>query len=127
MLLSLKKISINLAVVISLTAFSGADNVRAETISLPLPANDPDIQAIVKTVRESAAVKDIMRQTKERIKEEQAKALPLLRPMGDGISEVISARVRKATRDKTRKAQMASMQDPMNPDGVSNIIAPNFD
>ena len=45
----------------------------------------------------------------------------------NAISGVISARVREETRTRVRREQMASMQDPANPEGIPEFIAPTFD
>lgn len=131
-MLHLKKISMNLALAISLAAVAGVNAAQAQNINIPLPSDDPEIQGVVDSVKTDVDmngidVKAIMRQTRDRIKEEQAKRLPLLRPMGDAISEVVSTRVRQETRDKTRKTQMAAMQDAASPEGIPNMIAPTFD
>ncbi|MGB5685129.1 MAG: hypothetical protein WBM35_04910 [Candidatus Electrothrix sp.] len=131
-MLQLKKISVNFALVLSLTALTGIKYAQAETISLPLPTDDPGVQAVMDEVKANidvngVAMKDLMRQTRDRIKEEQARRLPFIRPIGDAISQVVSTRVRQETRDKTRTAQMAAMQDPMNPEGMPDVIAPTFD
>ena len=126
-MLQLKKLSVNLALAVALAAFAGSNSAQAENIHVPLPTDDPEIQVVVDNVRAGVDVKDMMRQTRDKIKEEQAKRLPLLRPIGDAISQVVSTRVRQETRDKTRKAQMAAMQDPMNPEGMPDFIAPKFE
>lgn len=126
-MLQLKKISINLALIVSLASFAGVNSATAQSIDIPLPTEDPEIQAVVDNVRMTVDVKNLMRQTRDKIMEKEAKRLPLVRPMGDAISEVISARVRQETRDRTRKTQMASMQDVANPEGIPMFIAPNFD
>ena len=123
-MLQLKKLSVNLALVVSL---AGINYAQAENINVPLPTEDPEVQAVMDNVRAGIDVKGLMRQTRDRIKAEQVKRLPLLRPLGDAISEVVSTRVRQEVRDQTRKTQMAAMQDPMNPEGMPDIIAPKFD
>ena len=47
----LKEISVRLALVVSLAAFAGVQYARAENIKLPLPADDPEIQAVVEKVK----------------------------------------------------------------------------
>ncbi|MCI5125437.1 MAG: hypothetical protein D3925_13425, partial [Candidatus Electrothrix sp. AR5] len=110
-----------------LVGLAGVSYAQAENIKIPLPTEDVEIQSVVDSVRAGVDVKAMMRQTRDRIKEEQAKRLPFLRPIGDAISEVVSTRVRQETRDRTRKTQMAAMQDPMNPAGMPEFIAPRFD
>ncbi|MCW5203181.1 hypothetical protein VU11_03520 [Desulfobulbus sp. US2] len=126
-MLQFKKLSVNLALAVSLAAFAGSNSAQAENINIPLPTDDPQIQAVVDNVRADVDGKALMRQTRDKIKVEQVKRLPLLRPLGDAISQVVSTRVRQETRDRTRKTQMAAMQDPMNPEGMPNFIAPTFD
>jgi hypothetical protein len=131
-MLQFKKISVNLALVVSLAALGGVKYAQAQNINLPLPADDPAVEAVLDSVKANidmngVAVKDIMRQTRDRMKEEQVRRLPLIRPIGDAISQVVSTRVRQETRDKTRKSQMTAMQDPMNPEGMPNSIAPKFE
>ncbi len=122
-MLQFKKISVNLALVVLLV---GAASVQAENIEIPLPTEDPEIQAVVENVRAHIDVKDMMRQTRDSIKETQAKRLPLRLEMGEAISGIVSDRVRKETRAKTMSTQMGAMQDPANPDGVPDFIAPKF-
>ena len=126
-MLQFKKLSVNLALAVSLAAFAGINSAQAENINIPLPTDDPQIQAVVDNVRADVDGKALMRQTRDKIKVEQVKRLPLLRPLGDAISQVVSTRVRQETRDRTRKTQMAAMQDPMNPEGMPDFIAPKFD
>ncbi|MCI5137278.1 MAG: hypothetical protein D3922_02415 [Candidatus Electrothrix sp. AR1] len=126
-MLQFKKISVKFALVVSLAAFPGVRYAQAENVNIPLPTDDLEIQKVVESVRSGVDVKAMMRQTRDRIKVEQAKRLPFLRPIGDAISQVVSTRVRQETRDRTRKAQMAAMQDPMNPEGMPDFIAPKFD
>ena len=127
----LKNISVSLGVVVSLAAFAGINYAQAENIKLPLPANDPDIQAVVDGVKRDMGangdvVKEIMRQTRDRIKEEQSKRLPLIRHIGDAVSQSVSTRVREQVRTETRKSQMAAMTT-IGPQGIPDIIAPTFD
>ena len=122
-MLQFKKISVNLALVVSLATFAGVASAQ----NIPLPTEDPEIQAVVESVRANIDVKDMMRQTREKVKEEQAKRLPLRLEMGEAISGIVSDRVRKETRSKTMSIQMGAMQDPANPDGVPDFIAPKFD
>ncbi len=126
-MLQFKKISVNFALVVSLAAFAGVASAQAEGINIPLPTEDPGIQAVVESVRTQVDVKEMMRQTRDKIKEEQAKRIPLRLEIGDGISTVISARVRAETRARVRSEQMAAMQDPANPAGMAELIAPRFD
>jgi hypothetical protein len=126
-MLQFKKISVNLALVVSLATFAGVASAQTEAINIPLPTEDPEIQAVVNDVRAGVDVKEMMRQTRDRIKEEQAKRLPLRLEMGEAISGIVSDRVRKETRAKTMSVQMGAMQDPANPDGVPDFIAPKFD
>ena len=126
-MLQFKKLSVNLALAVSLAAFAGINSAQAENINIPLATDDPEIQAVVDNVRTDVDGKAMMRQTRDKIKVAQVKRLPLLRPLGDAISQVVSTRVRQETRDRTRKTQMAAMQDPMNPEGMPNFIAPTFD
>lgn len=126
-MLQLKKISMNLALIVSLASFAGVNSATAQSIDIPLPTEDPQIKAVVEDIRVNVDVKNVMLQTRDKIMVEQAKRLPLVRPMGDAISEVISARVRQETRDKTRRTQMAAMMDVANPEGIPMFIAPKFD
>ena len=131
-MLQFKKISVNLALVLSLTAFAGVQYVQAQNISLPLPAEDPEIQAVMDDVKANidmngAGVKDIMRQTRDRMKEEQVKRLPLMPQLRNTIGNVVSTRVMEDTRRMTMNAQMEAMQDPTNPEAVPTTIAPAFD
>ncbi|CAK8720472.1 hypothetical protein KKHLCK_09655 [Candidatus Electrothrix laxa] len=131
-MLQFKKISVNLALAMSLTAFAGVNYAQAENISLPLPADDSDIQAVMDSVKANVDVngvvmKDIMRQTRDRMKEEQAQRLPLMPQFRNTIGQVVSARVQVETRTKTMNAQMEAMQDPVNPEAVPTAIAPTFD
>ena len=50
-MLQFKKISVNLALVVSLVAFAGVDYAQAENIDIPLPTDAPEIQAVVDNVR----------------------------------------------------------------------------
>ncbi|XOF32506.1 MAG: hypothetical protein ACL93V_10740 [Candidatus Electrothrix sp. YB6] len=96
-------------------------------MDIPLPTEDPAIQNVVGSVKTGVDVKSVMVEIRDRIKAQQVKGAPLMRLVGDGISEVVSARVREVTRTETRKAQMASMMDPNNPDAVPDMIAPKFE
>lgn len=126
-----KKISVNFALLVSLVAFAGVTYVQAENVRIPLPTEDPGVQAVVDEIRNGAAtggidVMAIVRQTRDQIKVQQAKVLPLRFEMGKAVSDVVSTRVRQETRDRTMQAQMAAMMDPTNPNGVPDFIAPKF-
>jgi len=128
----LKKISVNLGLVVSLTAFAGMDYARAESIQLPLPADTPEIREVIDSVLvevgpNGSAVKEIMRQTRDMVKEQQAKLLPLMPVLRNTIGTSVSARVMAATRTATMNAQMTAMQDPVSPTGVPMMIAPKFE
>ncbi|WPD24158.1 MAG: hypothetical protein SD837_06290 [Candidatus Electrothrix scaldis] len=127
-----KKISIRLGLAVSLAAFAGINNAQAENISLPLPANAPEITSVINSVKmdvgpDSEAVKAIMRQTRDNIKEQQAKRLPLMPVFRNTIGNAVSTRVMAATRTATMNAQMTAMQDPVSPDAVPTMIAPKFE
>ena len=131
-MLQFKKISVNLALVVSLAAFAGVDYAQAENIDIPLPSDAPEIQAVVGSVKTDVDmngidVKTMMRQTRDKVKVAQAQKLPLRLEMGKAISDVVSNRVRQETRNRTMQAQMAAMQDPANPQGVPDFIAPKFE
>jgi hypothetical protein len=119
------KIFISFALFFSLAAFVSA--AQAETMDIPLPTEDPAIQNVVGSVKTGVDVKTFMVEIRDRVKAQQVKGAPLMRLVGDGISEAVSARVREVTRTQTRKAQMAAMMDPENPDGVPDMIAPKFE
>lgn len=126
-----KKISVNLALVVSLAAFAGV-NAQAQSIKLPIPSNDPDIQAVVDTVKAevgpgSAAVKEIMRQTRDRMKETMAVQKPLLNQMMATVGQNVATRVMSETRMKTMTAQKAAMSDPTDPNAAPTMIAPKFE
>lgn len=126
-----KKISVNFALLVSLVAFAGVTYVQAENVRIPLPTEDPGVQAVVDEIRNGAAtggidVMAIVRQTRDQIKVQQAKVLPLRFEIGKAVSDVVSTRVRQETRDRTMQAQMAAMMDPTNPNGVPDFIAPKF-
>ncbi|XCN75189.1 MAG: hypothetical protein Q3M24_10800 [Candidatus Electrothrix aestuarii] len=127
-----KKISIRLGLAVSLAAFAGLNNAQAQNISLPLPANAPEITSVINSVKmdvgpDSEAVKAIMRQTRDNIKEQQAKRLPLMPVFRNTIGNAVSTRVMAATRTATMNAQMTAMQDPVSPDAVPTMIAPKFE
>ena len=127
-----KKISVKLGLVVSLAAFVGVNHAQAQNLSLPLPANDPEIQAVVESVKVDVGpngdvVKQIMRQTRDRIMEEQVKRLPLMPVLRNTIGNSVSTRVMEETRRVTMNAQMNAMQDPKSPDAVPMFIAPKFD
>ena len=127
----LKKISVNLALIVSLAAWAGVQSVQAEDVSIPLPTEDPGVQKVVEDIKSGADtggidVMSIVRQTRDQIKVQQAKLLPLRFEMGKAVSDVVSTRVRDETRNRTMQAQMAAMMDPMNPNGVPDFIAPKF-
>jgi hypothetical protein len=126
-MLQFKKISVNLALVVSLAAFAGGNSAQAENINIPLPTGDLEIQAVVNNVRAGVDVKAIMRQTRDNMKEVQVKRLPLLPQMRNAVGNVVSTRVMEETRTRTMNAQMAAMQDPVNPDAVPTFIAPKFE
>jgi len=126
-MLQFKRISINFALVVSLAAFAGVNSAQAETIHIPLPTEDLEIQAVVDNIRTGVDVKAIMRQTRDNMKEEQVKRLPLLPQMRNAIGNVVSTRVMEETRTKTMNAQMEAMQDPVNPEAVPTFIAPKFE
>ncbi|RWX51437.1 hypothetical protein VU01_11363 [Candidatus Electrothrix marina] len=131
-MLQFKKISVNLALVVSLVAFAGVDYAQAENIDIPLPSDAPEIQAVVDSVKTDVDmngidVKTMMRQTRDKVKVVQAQKLPLRLEMGKAISDVVSRRVREETRSRTMQSQMAAMQDPANPQGVPDFIAPKFE
>ena len=130
-MLRLKKISVNLALIVSLAAWAGVQSAQAEDVSIPLPTEDPGVQAVVDDIRNGAAtggidVMSIVRQTRDQIKVQQAKLLPLRFEMGKAVSDVVSNRVREETRNRTMQAQMAAMMDPANPNGIPDFIAPKF-
>ncbi|MCI5209063.1 MAG: hypothetical protein D3910_09780 [Candidatus Electrothrix sp. ATG2] len=127
-----KKISVNLALVVFLAAFAGMNNAQAETIDIPLPTDDPGIQAVVENLRAGVGgggvdVKEIMRQTRDKMKEVQAKKVPLMPQMRNTIGNVVSTRVMEETRRTTMNTQMNAMQDPVNPEAVPTMIAPKFE
>ncbi|MCI5120762.1 MAG: hypothetical protein D3908_06145, partial [Candidatus Electrothrix sp. AUS4] len=112
--------------------FSGINNAQAENITLPLPADDPDIQAVVNSVKMDVGpngdvVKEMMRQTRDKIMEEQVKRLPLMPVLRNTIGNSVSTRVMAETRTATMNAQMNAMQDPKSPDAVPMFIAPKFE
>ncbi|MCI5140851.1 MAG: hypothetical protein D3909_03805 [Candidatus Electrothrix sp. ATG1] len=131
-MLQFKKISVHLALVVSLAAFAGINNAHAETINIPLPTEDPDIQAVVEDLKTNIGpngdvVKDIMRQTRDKMKVVQAQKLPLMPQMRNTIGNVVSTRVMEETRRVTMNTQMNAMQDPQNPEAVPTMIAPKFE
>jgi hypothetical protein len=130
-MLQLKKISVNLALVLSLTAFSAVQYAQAETIKLPLPISDPNIQDVVDSVSgavgpDAALVQEMMVKTRDTVRQEQAKRLPLMPQLRNTIGNAVSTKVMAATRTATMNAQMNAMQDPMNPEGVPMFLAPKF-
>ncbi|CAK8725220.1 hypothetical protein H206_02491 [Candidatus Electrothrix aarhusensis] len=126
-MLQFKRISINFALVVSLAAFVGVNSAQAEKINIPLPTGDLEIQAVVNNVRTGVDVKAIMRQTRDNMKVEQVKRLPLLPQMRNAVGNVVSTRVMEETRTTTMNTQMAAMQDPVNPDAIPTFIAPKFE
>lgn len=127
-----KKVSVHLGLVVFLATFSGINNAQAENITLPLPADDPDIQAVVNSVKMDVGpngdvVKEMMRQTRDKIMEEQVKRLPLMPVLRNTIGNSVSTRVMAETRTATMNAQMNAMQDPKSPDAVPMFIAPKFE
>ncbi|MCI5166796.1 MAG: hypothetical protein D3903_12055 [Candidatus Electrothrix sp. GM3_4] len=126
-MLQFKRISINLALVVSLAALAGVNFAQAEKINIPLPTQDLEIQAVVDNVRTGVDVKAIMRQTRDNIKVEQVKRLPLLPQMRNAVGNVVSTRVMEETRTQTMNTQMAAMQDPVNPEAIPTFIAPKFE
>ncbi|MCW5214252.1 hypothetical protein VU13_02900, partial [Desulfobulbus sp. US5] len=61
-MLQFKKLSVNLALAVSLAAFAGSNSAQAENINIPLPTDDPQIQAVVDNVRADVDGKALMRQ-----------------------------------------------------------------
>ncbi|MCI5219417.1 MAG: hypothetical protein D3914_09560 [Candidatus Electrothrix sp. LOE2] len=105
-MLQLKKISVNLALVVSLAAFAGANSAQAETITLPLPGSTPEIQSIVESIRTDGGpntdmIKNMMRQTRDMIKEEQAKRLPLMPLFRNTVGNTVRTRVMAETSTRT--------------------------
>lgn len=128
----LKKIAVNVGLVISLTVFAGLHYAQAEDITLPLPADDPEIRSVIDSVMveagpDGSVVKQMMRQTRDMIKEEQAKRLPLMPIFRNTIGNFVSTQVMAATRTATMNAQMTAMQDPVSPIGVPMMLAPKFE
>lgn len=131
-MLQLKKISVNLALVVSLAAFAGANSAQAETITLPLPSSTPEIQNIVNSIRldagpDSDMLKQMMRQQRDIVMVEQAKRLPLLQVFRNTVGNTVRTRVMAETSTRTINAQMNAMQDPMNPNGIPMFLAPKFE
>lgn len=132
-MLHLKKISVKLALVLSLTAFFAVQYAQAESVRLPiLPENDPDIQDVMDTISgaigpDSTLIQEMMVKTRDAVREKQAKILPLMPQLRNSIGNAVSTTVMAATRTATMNAQMNAMQDPMNPEGVPMFLAPKFD
>ena len=128
----LKKIAVNVGLVISLTVFAGLHYAQAEGIKLPLPVDDPEIQSVISNIMvevgpNGSVVKEMMRQTRDSIKEQQAKILPLMPVFRNTIGNAVSTQVMAATRTATMNAQMTAMQDPVSPIGVPMMLAPKFE
>jgi hypothetical protein len=128
----LKKISVNLTLVVYMVAFAGINNVQAEAekIKLPLPAENPEIRSVVENINvgpNGDIVKQVMRETRDRTKEAMSQRLPLMPQMRNTIGNEVSTRVMEETRTKTMNTQMEAMQDPASPQGVPELIAPKFD
>ncbi|WP_446009935.1 hypothetical protein [Candidatus Electrothrix sp.] len=130
-MLKLKKISVKLALIVSFTAFFAVQYAQAQSIKLPLTIDDPDIQNVVEDIRMNVGpnpsiIQEMMIKTRDIVKAEQVKRLPLMPQFRNTIGNAVSTKVMAATRTATMNAQMNAMQDPMNPEGVPNFIAPKF-
>jgi hypothetical protein len=129
------KRTVNFVLVVAVIAFAGGNNAQAEKINIPLPTNDPGIQAVVEELSTDVGggagagvnIKDIMRQTRDNMKETMAKRAPLMPQMRNTVGNVVSTRVMEETRRTTMNTQMDAMQDPHNPEAVPTMIAPKFE
>ncbi|MDU9050357.1 MAG: hypothetical protein Q3M30_16050 [Candidatus Electrothrix sp. Rat3] len=128
-MLQFKKISVNLALVVSLAAFASAQYAHAQTenIKLPLPIDELEIQAAVQGVIVGTDLNEIRRQTRDTVMVEQVKRLPLLQQIRNTLGNTVRTRVMAETSTRAINAQMNAMQDPMNPDGVPMFLAPKFE
>jgi predicted transcriptional regulator len=123
-----KKISVNLTLIVYMVAFAGINNVQAENIKLPLSSENPEIRAVVDEMNANRdAVNNVVRETRDKTKITMSQRLPLMPQMRNTIGNEVSTRVMEETRRKTMNTQMEAMQDPTNPEGVPEIIAPKFD
>lgn len=126
----LKKISVNLTLIVYMVAFAGINTVQAEKIKLPLSSEKPEIRKVVDEMTVGSSrdlVNNVVRETRDKTKITMSQRLPLMPQMRNTIGNEVSTRVMEETRKKTMNKQMEAMQDPTNPEGVPEIIAPKFD
>lgn len=125
-----KKISVNLTLIVYMVAFAGINNVLAEKIKLPFSNKEPEFRAVVDDIKVGPnrdIVNNVMRETRDKTKITMSQRLPLMPQIRNTIGNEVSTRVMEETRRKTMNKQMEAMQDPTNPEGVPELIAPKFD
>jgi hypothetical protein len=115
MLQQVKSGKAKFALMVTLAASAIAvGNAQAQDVTIPIPATDPEIQAVVQAVKGDSMVKDVMNAKRAAVILEQAAQMPLI--------DQVMTQMQPMMKAKIINTQMDALKDPSG--GIPGSIAP---
>ena len=102
----------------TLSAFMGAVNASASTLSLPLSPGGQELTSVVTSVKDSQDFKDTRNNVRAETIITQSKARPLSIEVGVAMASAMKRLI--------MPEQQAAMENPDDPNSLSSSMAPEF-